>query len=166
MADTGCTSCPTTITLFDHTKSTTFNGSNFATTIPYGQGRVSGEIVQDTVSMAGFTVPSQTFCTLIVDRFVVMSNQVYSFVSSGCNHISPGCYICPSIRSDWARILRSQCYEVNALLAIFDLRWPAYITRIRLPAHPRKRQPSSDRHGVRRHLHTRRHQLLVIQWQH
>jgi len=61
VADTSCTSCASSITVFDPTKSSSFNSSNSATTIPYGQGKVSGQIVQDVVSMAGFTVPSQIF---------------------------------------------------------------------------------------------------------
>jgi len=77
VADTGCTSC-SGITLFDHTKSTSFNASNVATTIPYGQGRVSGQIVQDTVTMAGFTVPSQTFLAA-----TVLAQDVISAPASG-----------------------------------------------------------------------------------
>jgi cathepsin D len=63
VASTECIGCDTSIPLFDPSKSSSFNASNLATTITYGQGRVAGQIVADVVTMGGFSVPSQIFCT-------------------------------------------------------------------------------------------------------
>lgn len=62
VATTACVSCPRTIPVFDPSKSNSFNATTLGTTIRYGQGQVTGQIVEDVVSMAGFSVTSQTFC--------------------------------------------------------------------------------------------------------
>ena len=54
--------------IFDTSKSSTFNGTPTSTspdakiTIVYGSGSVIGVLGSDTVTMGGFTIPSQTFC--------------------------------------------------------------------------------------------------------
>ncbi|XP_006460688.1 hypothetical protein AGABI2DRAFT_192307 [Agaricus bisporus var. bisporus H97] len=63
IADTSCRTCPTSARLYDASKSSSNQPSanGQTTTIRYGSGQVSGSVAQDTVSMAGFTIPSQTF---------------------------------------------------------------------------------------------------------
>ena len=63
LANTQCLQCPSGIPEFDSTKSTTFTASSSHSpiTIQYGGGSVQGVLGQDTVSMAGFIVPHQTF---------------------------------------------------------------------------------------------------------
>jgi len=62
-----CPSCTRGSAIFDTSKSSTFksatsSASNAETTIAYGSGAVRGTIGSDTVTMGGFTVPTQTFC--------------------------------------------------------------------------------------------------------
>jgi len=69
VADTSCTTCPGGTPTFDSSKSSSFKtatGANARTTIRYGSGAVAGDINTDVVSMAGFTINSQTM--LSVDR--------------------------------------------------------------------------------------------------
>lgn len=49
--------------MFDATKSSTFQGGTESklVTIRYGSGQVSGSLSQDSVSMGGFNIASQTF---------------------------------------------------------------------------------------------------------
>ncbi|TFK44231.1 aspartic peptidase domain-containing protein [Crucibulum laeve] len=69
VADSSCTRCDPQTPLFDMSQSSSLKQSasaNSETTIRYGSGQVAGSIAQDTVSMGGFTVPSQTL--LAVDQ--------------------------------------------------------------------------------------------------
>lgn len=78
VADSSCNNCPPSITLFDHTKSTSFNPSNAAATIPYGQGKVSGQVIQEVVNMSGLSVPSQTILAA-----TVLAQDIVSAPASG-----------------------------------------------------------------------------------
>ncbi|KAH9948632.1 aspartic peptidase A1 [Amylocystis lapponica] len=66
-ASTQCQQCPSDTPLFNAQSSSTFatsSGSNqqsTAVTINYGSGSAQGQLSQDTVNMAGFTVNPQTF---------------------------------------------------------------------------------------------------------
>jgi cathepsin D len=62
VADTNCSSCPSSTQEFDPSKSSTFKGSTSGTTINYGSGQVSGELAQDAVSMGGFNISNQGLC--------------------------------------------------------------------------------------------------------
>lgn len=64
VADTDCSTCGGTTTLYDPSKSSTYNASGQITDIRYGSGEVVGEIVADTVSMGGFTVTNQIFMSV------------------------------------------------------------------------------------------------------
>ncbi|KAF9050163.1 aspartic peptidase domain-containing protein [Panaeolus papilionaceus] len=69
VTDTTCQDCARSTPLFDNTKSSSFKASTSANSdvvIHYGSGAVGGSLSSDTVSMAGFTIPSQTF--LSADR--------------------------------------------------------------------------------------------------
>lgn len=62
LADTQCTSCDPSTPLYDTSKSSSIQqttGAGSATTIRYGSGEVVGSIVQDVVSMGGFSIPNQ-----------------------------------------------------------------------------------------------------------
>jgi len=54
---TGCSSVPQ----FDPSSSSSFRNLSTAFQITYGSGAARGFLVQDTVQMAGFSIPSQTF---------------------------------------------------------------------------------------------------------
>ncbi|KAI0786584.1 aspartic peptidase domain-containing protein [Abortiporus biennis] len=66
LASTQCTSCSIGTPAYDPSKSSSFKQSTNAlgqaqsTNIRYGSGEVAGIIAAETVSMGGFTVPSQT----------------------------------------------------------------------------------------------------------
>jgi cathepsin D len=62
VADTSCTDCQGDA-LFDPSASTSYQASTVGTTIRYGSGSVSGQLAQDVVSMGGFTISNQVFCT-------------------------------------------------------------------------------------------------------
>ncbi|KII92711.1 hypothetical protein PLICRDRAFT_89263 [Plicaturopsis crispa FD-325 SS-3] len=67
LASTQCRSCPSGTPEFDASKSTSIKaapGTNSQVTISYGSGEVAGTLSSDTVSMAGFTVASQTFAVV------------------------------------------------------------------------------------------------------
>jgi cathepsin D len=66
VADTSCTSCDPSTPLFNPSKSSSNNLVDSSTTIRYGSGTVRGRIEQDVVSMANFSVQTQTF--LAVDE--------------------------------------------------------------------------------------------------
>jgi len=53
----GCQSVAT----FDSSKSTTFQNDSQSFTIQYGSGQAAGSLGQDTIQMAGFSVPNQVF---------------------------------------------------------------------------------------------------------
>jgi cathepsin D len=65
-----CPTCTTGSPIFDTSKSSTFKGtptsssSNAEISIGYGSGAVQGTLGSDTVTMGGFTVPSQTFLSV------------------------------------------------------------------------------------------------------
>jgi len=63
-----CASCPPGTPMFDTTKSSTFQISSPQTplTIRYGSGQVSGTNSSDTVNLAGFIIPQQTFLAVSV----------------------------------------------------------------------------------------------------
>lgn len=61
LATTGCSSCGSTTPLYSPGASASVTTTPFA--ITYGTGSASGLIVNDTVSMAGFTVQSQVSFT-------------------------------------------------------------------------------------------------------
>ncbi|PCH35995.1 acid protease [Wolfiporia cocos MD-104 SS10] len=65
LATTSCTSCPDQTPEFNPSSSSTLvqnntSGQNSEIEIQYGSGAVKGTLASDTVSMAGFTVDSQT----------------------------------------------------------------------------------------------------------
>ena len=64
VASTLCTSCNSTISLFDPSRSSSITSVHANTTISYGSGTVAGTMTQDVVSMGSFTVRNQTFCML------------------------------------------------------------------------------------------------------
>jgi cathepsin D len=63
-----CLNCVAGTPIFDASNSSTFKATSTSSssdaeiTIAYGSGQVSGTLGSDTVTMGGFTVPSQTFC--------------------------------------------------------------------------------------------------------
>ncbi|KAL6297890.1 aspartic peptidase domain-containing protein [Sparassis latifolia] len=62
---TNCSTCPVG-PAFDPSVSTSLkipevNGQAYAVTIPYGSGTVAGVLVQDTITMGGFSIAQQTF---------------------------------------------------------------------------------------------------------
>ncbi|KAJ7100774.1 acid protease [Mycena belliarum] len=60
--DSNCRQCVASATLFDSSKSSTFNQkSDQVTEITYGSGSVQGFVSTDTVSMGSFTMASQGF---------------------------------------------------------------------------------------------------------
>ncbi|KAE9403076.1 acid protease [Gymnopus androsaceus JB14] len=71
VAGTGCSSCASGTPTFDSSKSSSFKQSSSSssssghnggeTEIQYGSGAVEGNLAQDTVSLGGFSVSSQTF---------------------------------------------------------------------------------------------------------
>ncbi|GHJ87143.1 hypothetical protein NliqN6_3545 [Naganishia liquefaciens] len=66
VTSTTCASstCNTLPTKFDATKSNTFKNSSTPFTITYGSGNAQGYLATDTVSLADYTVPSQTFAVI------------------------------------------------------------------------------------------------------
>jgi hypothetical protein len=69
VASTACAACPRSIPLFNPSTSDSFNATSLGTTITYGQGRVTGQIVTDDVTMGVFSVPSQRFRTFTIGNF-------------------------------------------------------------------------------------------------
>jgi len=63
LASTLCTTCAA-MPLFDTTKSSSLKASTRPVTIRYGSGAVAGTVVEDTVTMGGFTLLSQTWLTV------------------------------------------------------------------------------------------------------
>jgi cathepsin D len=61
VATTSCNTCSQSTKLFNPSSSSTFVSSADPVLITYGSGKVKGTIVQDTVSMGGFTMAGQTF---------------------------------------------------------------------------------------------------------
>jgi len=64
LATDGCADCDSGTPLFDATQSSSFQASTSAVEIQYGSGAVKGTLGSDTVTMGGFTIPSQTFLTV------------------------------------------------------------------------------------------------------
>ncbi|PPQ63733.1 hypothetical protein CVT24_004242 [Panaeolus cyanescens] len=66
VTDTTCQNCDRVTPLFDSSKSSSFkasSGFNSDIVIHYGSGAVGGTLSSDTVTMGGFTLPSQAFLT-------------------------------------------------------------------------------------------------------
>ncbi|PPQ78252.1 hypothetical protein CVT25_011711 [Psilocybe cyanescens] len=64
-----CQQCDSTMPLFDASKSSSFaspagNAVGSQVTISYGSGSVIGSLSTDSVTMGGFTIPSQTFLSV------------------------------------------------------------------------------------------------------
>ena len=68
LSGSNCPTCTFGSPVFDTSKSSTFKGTPTSSspdaeiTLSFGSGAVRGTLGSDTVTMGGFTVPSQTFC--------------------------------------------------------------------------------------------------------
>jgi len=81
---TGCRSVPT----FDSSASSSFQNTSKAFSITYGSGQAAGELGQDTIQMAGFSVPNQVFA--VCDRVSqgLLNNPVSGLMGLAWNTIA------------------------------------------------------------------------------
>lgn len=62
---TECTNCPGGNGRLNTGQSSTITTTSHSVSFTYGQGKAQGNIATDTVSLAGFTISSQTFGVLL-----------------------------------------------------------------------------------------------------
>ncbi|KIL62005.1 hypothetical protein M378DRAFT_806948 [Amanita muscaria Koide BX008] len=72
-----CTNCISATPLFKTSRSTSVQFSSSTVKLTYGSGEVAGNLAQDTVTMAGFNIPKQTFVAVtdVSQNFLEGSNS-------------------------------------------------------------------------------------------
>jgi cathepsin D len=81
---TGCESVPT----FDSSKSSSFQNNSQAFSIQYGSGGAAGSLGQDTIQMAGFSVPNQVFAICDQVSSGLLSDPVSGLLGLAWNTIA------------------------------------------------------------------------------
>ncbi|KAJ9100506.1 hypothetical protein QFC21_003545 [Naganishia friedmannii] len=75
-------------TTFDASKSTTFKNTSSLFTITYGSGNAQGYLASDTVSLAGYTVPSQTFAVIQTMSAALINEPLTGLMGLGFSSLS------------------------------------------------------------------------------